>query len=89
MMGFKLNKKILFISGTRADYGKQKPLLKKCIDNPNFEVSIFATGMHMLSKFGNTVEEIRKDFGNIVYPFINQGSQEHMEVVFSNTLYGT
>ena len=42
----------------------------------------------MLSKFGNTVEEIRKDFGNIVYPFINQGSQEHMEVVFSNTLYG-
>ena len=44
--------------------------------------------MHMLSKFGNTVEEIRKDFGNIVYPFINQGSQEHMEVVFSNTLYG-
>ena len=87
-MDFKLNKKILFISGTRADYGKQKPLIKKCIDLPNFEVSIFATGMHMLSKFGNTVEEIKKDFGNIVYPFINQGSQEHMEVVFSNTLYG-
>lgn len=83
-----MNKKILFISGTRADYGKQKPVIKKCSENPNFDVSIFATGMHMLSKFGNTIEEIRKDFGSIIYPYINQGSQEHMEVVFSNTITG-
>ena len=51
-------KKILFITGTRADYGKIKSLIKILDDNSHFEVYIFATGMHMISNYGFTYKEI-------------------------------
>ena len=83
-----MNKKIVFVTGTRAEYGKLKTVIKACDDEPGLNVSIFATGMHMLSRYGDTVEEIRKEFGKKVYPFINQGLEEHMEIVLSNTING-
>ena len=59
-------KKILFLTSTRADFGKIKPLLMKVQKAPGFEVHIFATGMHMLDKYGATIDEIRKcKFKNI------------------------
>ena len=51
-------KRILFITGTRADYGKIKSLMKILNKDSNFEVFIFATGMHMLSTYGFTYKEI-------------------------------
>ena len=83
-----IKKNIVFVTGTRADYGKLKTVIKACNDEPSFNVKIFATGMHMLSKYGETIEEIRKDFSDKVYPFINQGVEEHMEITLSNTING-
>jgi len=83
-----MNKKILFITGTRADYGKLKTLISACDGECDLEVTVFATGMHMLSRYGNTIEEIRKQYGKNVYPFINQGIAEHMEIILSNTISG-
>ncbi len=83
-----IKKNIVFVTGTRADYGKLKTVIKACDDEPSFNVKIFATGMHMLSRYGETIEEIRKDFSDKVYPFINQRVEEHMEIALSNTING-
>jgi UDP-N-acetylglucosamine 2-epimerase (hydrolysing) len=55
-----VNKKIVFLSGTRADFGKLKSLIKISQESENYEVHIFATGMHMNSLYGATVDEIYK-----------------------------
>ena len=57
----KNKKRIVFITGTRADYGKIKSLIKELSNNSNFEVFVFVCGMHLLEKFGSTYEEVLKD----------------------------
>ena len=41
-------KKIIFVTGTRADYGKIKSLILTLQDNANYKTHIFVTGMHNL-----------------------------------------
>tara|TARA_B100000965_G_scaffold405604_1_gene440322 strand:+ start:1469 stop:2596 length:1128 start_codon:yes stop_codon:yes gene_type:complete len=80
-------KKILFLTGTRADYGKLKPLINAVKEDKNFSPLILATGMHMLKKYGNTYTEIIKDFKNVkLYKFINQKKNDSMDIVLSNTI---
>lgn len=81
-------KKLLFITGTRADYGKLKSLIKIMEEDDNFEVFIFATGMHMLSKYGFTYKEIEKDGFSYIYQFINQNINTSMDIALSNTITG-
>ena len=50
-----------FLTGSRSEYGIAKLLLKKIDRNPNFNLFIFPNGMHLLEKFGNTVNEIKND----------------------------
>lgn len=52
---------ILYITGTRADYGIIGNLLKKADKNPEFQVKIIVTGMHVMKKFGMSMNEIKKD----------------------------
>ena len=75
-------KSILFLTGTRADFGKLKPLISVCE-----KYNIFATGMHMLDKYGMTCHEITKS-GFKYYPFINQDKDTPMDIVLSNTIEG-
>lgn len=83
-----MKRRILFITGTRADFGKLKPLIKAVHADADLECLIFATGMHMLSKYGNTVVEVqRAGFPNI-FTYINQMSGEPMEVALANTITG-
>ncbi|WP_214766982.1 MULTISPECIES: UDP-N-acetylglucosamine 2-epimerase [unclassified Exiguobacterium] len=82
-------KKIAFLTGTRADYGKLKSLMKKIKQHNSYELSIFVTGMHMLSKYGSTHIEIEKDgFSGNTYKFINQHEGVGMDTVLSNTIMG-
>lgn len=60
-------RKILYISGTRADYGLIRETLFLIGKNPKLKVEIVATGMHLMPKFGQTIDEIKKD-GFKVYP---------------------
>ncbi|MEA4925061.1 MAG: UDP-N-acetylglucosamine 2-epimerase [Syntrophomonadaceae bacterium] len=54
--------KIVFITGTRADYGKLKPLINGCIrELPNIETNIYVSGMHLLDEYGGTYKEIIAD----------------------------
>lgn len=60
-------KKLLFITGTRADYGKLKALMKATENDPRFDVHIFVSGMHLVEIYGNTYKEILKDGYKNVY----------------------
>jgi len=54
-------RKIAVVTGTRAEYGILKPLLKKIDDSPNLKLELIVTGMHLLKQYGLTVKEIKKD----------------------------
>ena len=41
-----MKKSILFVTGTRADFGKLEPLAIACRD-AGLDVSFFVTGMHI------------------------------------------
>ena len=56
-----MKKTIYIITGSRADYGLMQILINKFHKDKDIELKIFATGMHLLSKFGNTYKEILKD----------------------------
>ena len=82
-----MKKRIVFITGTRADYGKIKPLIKKIYNNPFFDVNIFVTGMHLLNQYGYTYNEIAKDFKRNLYKFSNtKSSKENYLETFQTTL---
>jgi UDP-N-acetylglucosamine 2-epimerase (hydrolysing) len=79
-------KKILFLSGTRADFGKMKNLMRYVENCENFELHVLVTGMHMMKLYGSTQNEIRReDFRNI-YCISNQFQCEAMPSVFGNTV---
>ena len=83
-------RKVLFLTGTRADFGKLKPLILGVQQSPGFESRVFATGLHMLERYGSTVYEIEKAGCRPVYPFINQDGtvSSQMDLVLANTVTG-
>ncbi len=83
-----MKKKILFLTGTRADYGKMKPLMSAIEENERFECHIFITGMHTLKEFGDTKSEILKDGFQYTQVYMNQIIEEPMDLVLANTING-
>lgn len=53
-------KKILCMTGTRADYPRIKSVLKEITSN-NFNLKLVVTGSHLSKKFGFTINEILED----------------------------
>ena len=45
-------RKILCVTGTRADYPRIKSVLREIISRDNLELSIIVTGSHLLKKYG-------------------------------------
>ena len=82
------NKKIVFLTGTRADFGKLKSLIKITQESEKYNVHIFATGMHMSSFYGSTIDEIYKSGFKNIYPFINYDKIDHMDRNLSKTIDG-
>lgn len=62
-----MRKRILFITGTRADYGKIKSLIRAVDEDIDFEVFVFVSGMHLMPQFGNTYREIEKEHYENIY----------------------
>ncbi|REJ27594.1 MAG: UDP-N-acetylglucosamine 2-epimerase (hydrolyzing) [Caldibacillus debilis] len=59
-------KKIVVVTGTRADYGIYVPLLEKIEKDPDLELGLLVTGMHLSPIYGYTINEIKAD----QYPII-------------------
>lgn len=53
--------KILIFSGTRAEYGILRPLIKTLSKETKFEISLLITGTHLSTEFGYTINEIIDD----------------------------
>ena len=53
--------KICVVSGTRAEYGLLYWTMKAIQDNPNLELSVCVTGMHLSPEFGLTYKQIESD----------------------------
>jgi GDP/UDP-N,N'-diacetylbacillosamine 2-epimerase (hydrolysing) len=53
--------KICVVSGTRAEYGLLYWTMKAIQDNPNLELSVCVTGMHLSPEFGLTYQQIESD----------------------------
>lgn len=83
-----MTKKVLFLTGTRADFGKLKPLIGAMRDTERFVPQIFVTGMHMLGRFGSTWEEVVGSGLAPVYPFVNQATGDSMDIVLAKTVTG-
>ena len=82
------NKKILFLSGTRADFGKLKSLITISQKSKTFDTSIFVTGMHLQKKYGYTVNEIEKSGFKNIYKFENHTEETSMDLTLSKTIQG-
>ena len=81
-------KKILFLTGTRADFGKIKSLISILEQQPEFEVFVFVTGMHLQEEYGYTLIEIQRcDFKN-VYTFQNHTHETTMDLTLAKTIEG-
>lgn len=54
-------RKILYISGTRADYGLMRNTLIRASKCRKLKIEVAATGMHLMAEFGRTIDEIKRD----------------------------
>lgn len=82
-----MGKSILFVTGTRADFGKLEPLAKAAV-SAGFDVSFFVTGMHMLDRYGLTKLEVHRTPGVKVYEFLNQRDRDPQDAILAKTITG-
>lgn len=61
------NRKICVVTGTRAEYGLLYWLMKEIQEDPDLELQIIATGMHLSPEFGLTYRLIEQDGFHIDY----------------------
>ena len=54
-------RKICVVTGTRAEYGLLYWTMKRIQDEPNAELQVIVTGMHLSPEFGNTYQTIEND----------------------------
>ncbi len=83
-----MNKRIVFLSGTRADFGKIKSLILALQNNPGFEPHVFVTGMHLEETYGLTVKEIEKSGIRHIHRFRNTTSEHTMDLTLAKTIEG-
>lgn len=83
-----MNKKILFLTGTRADFGKIKSLISILEETSEFEVYVFVTGMHLQKEYGYTLIEIQRCNFKNVHTFENHTHETTMDLTLAKTIEG-
>jgi GDP/UDP-N,N'-diacetylbacillosamine 2-epimerase (hydrolysing) len=53
--------KLLFITGSRGEWGYIRPILRLCEQRADVEYSLCVTNMHLLPSYGSSVKEIEAD----------------------------
>jgi GDP/UDP-N,N'-diacetylbacillosamine 2-epimerase (hydrolysing) len=61
-----LTKNICYVTGTRADFGLIQSTLEKIHNSSRCNLSIVVTGMHLIKKYGMSINEIKKSNFNII-----------------------
>ena len=57
-----MKRKICVVTGTRAEYGLLYWLMKGIESDPDLQLQLIVTGMHLSPEFGLTYQEIEKEF---------------------------
>jgi UDP-N-acetylglucosamine 2-epimerase (hydrolysing) len=78
---------LLFVTGTRADFGKLEPLAAVARD-AGHRVAFFLTGMHMMDRYGLTKHEVHRLAGVQVHEFLNQRPGDPQDVILAKTILG-
>ena len=78
---------LLFVTGTRADFGKLEPLALAARD-AGHHVTFFVTGMHMMARYGLTKIEVSRVKGVDVVEFENQQEGDRQDQVIAKTIEG-
>lgn len=60
-------RRILFITGSRGEYGYIRPILKLIKNHKNLDYKILATNMHLLPEFGDSVNQFFVDGFSVDY----------------------
>jgi len=84
-------KKIVAITGRRAEYGLAVTIFKAIENHPTLDLEIIVTGMHLAKECGNTIQEIRKDgfkTSHIVYAYPEKNNKSAMAVVLGKCILG-
>ena len=81
-------KKVVFLTGTRADFGKLKSLIQISQDSEKIQTYIFATGMHLNETYGRTVDEIINCGFENIYCYENHLKGNDMDTILSSTING-
>lgn len=81
-------KKILFLTGTRADFGKIKSLIQTLEEQQDFEAYVFVTGMHLQEIYGYTLIEIQRCNFTNVFTFENHTHETTMDLTLAKTIEG-
>jgi UDP-N-acetylglucosamine 2-epimerase (hydrolysing) len=82
-----MTRHLLFLTGTRADFGKLEPLAAAARD-AGHRVTFFVTGMHMMDRYGLTRNEVRRMPGVEVREFVNQAEGDPQDAVLAATVTG-
>ena len=82
------HKKILFLTGTRADFGKIKSLLQILESHPDFEPYVFVTGMHLQKEYGYTLLEVERCGFTNIHTFENHTHETTMDLTLAKTIEG-
>lgn len=82
-----MTKSILFVTGTRADFGKLEPLAYAA-QQAGFAVSFFVTGMHMMGRYGLTKLEVHRMADVSVHEFSNQRPGDPQDMILAKTVMG-
>ncbi len=77
---------VLFVTGTRADFGKLRDVMLSVQDSPALSARIVVTGMHLLRRYGYTVHEIERAGLRNLHLIPNQVEGEPMALVLANTV---
>lgn len=56
-----MTQKLCVITGSRAEYGLLKPLMRIIDADPEYDLQVIATGMHLSPQFGSTYKDIEGD----------------------------
>lgn len=81
-------KKIAFLTGTRADFGKIKSLLLALDKHQHYEVYVFVTGMHLLETYGLTIIEVKRTGITNIHAFLNHTDEASMDLTLAKTIEG-
>ena len=82
-----MTRHLLFLTGTRADFGKLEPLAAAARD-AGHRVTFFVTGMHMMDRYGLTRNEVRRMPGVAVEEYVNQAEGDPQDLILARTVTG-